>query len=328
MQALRENDTFELTPLPEGRKTVGGRWVYAIKQGPNDEEKYKARFVAKGYSQVAEIDYHETFSPTANLTSIRILIQLAVQFNLTVHQMDVKSAYLKGPIDCELFVEQPEGFTIASEDGKHLVCKLKKSLYGLKQSGRNWNSVLHSYLVSEGFTQSQADYCVYTKITNESLTVVVIWVDDLIIASSCIDRLMNVKKNLGTRFKRKDLGKLSWFLCLEFICEAEYMSLAAAVQEAKFLFQLLESILDATRNMFTSITLYCDSQGALALAKNPVQHQRSKHIDIRYHFVKAEIQKQLLNLVYVASKDNLADMFTKPIPGPRMKTFVPLVLGK
>ena len=80
--------------------------------------------------------------------------------------------------------------------------------------------------------------------------------------------------------------------------------------------------------MFTSITLYCDNQGALALAKNPVQHQRSKHIDIRYDFVRVEIQKQLLNLVYIASKDNLADIFTKPISGPRMKTFVPLVLGK
>ena len=119
--------------------------------------------------------------------------------------MDVKSAYLNALNDCELFVEQPEGFTIAGEDGKHLVFKLKKSLYGLKQSGRNWNSVLHSYLVSEGFTQSQADYCVYTKITTEYLTVVFIWVDDLIIASSCIDTLMNVKKNLGTRFRMKDL---------------------------------------------------------------------------------------------------------------------------
>ena len=92
-------------------------------------------------------------------------------------------------------------------------------IYGLKQSGRNWNSVLHSYLVIAWFTQSQADYCVYTKITNESLTVVIIWVDDLIIASSCIDTLMNVKKNLGTRFKMKDLGKLAWFLGLEFIFE-------------------------------------------------------------------------------------------------------------
>ena len=83
MQALRENDTFELTALPEGRKTVGVRWVYAVKQGPNGEERHKARFLAKGYSQVAEIDYHETFSPTANLTSIRILIQLAVNYNCT-----------------------------------------------------------------------------------------------------------------------------------------------------------------------------------------------------------------------------------------------------
>ena len=94
MQALKDNDTFELTSLPEGRKTVRGRWVFPVQRGPNGEEKHKARFVAKGYFQVAEIFYHETFSPTAHLTSIRVLIQLAVQFNLTLHQMDVKSAFL------------------------------------------------------------------------------------------------------------------------------------------------------------------------------------------------------------------------------------------
>ena len=133
--------------------------------------------------------------------------------------MDVKSAYLHAPIDCELFVEQPQGFSTTDKDGKHLVYKLKKSLYGLRQSGRNWNSLLHSYLVSEGFKQSQADYCVYTKITDDSLTVIVIWVDDLIIASSSMDTLMNVKRNLGVRFKMKDLGRLSWFLGLEFNCQ-------------------------------------------------------------------------------------------------------------
>ena len=133
--------------------------------------------------------------------------------------MDVKSAYLHAPVDCELFVEQPQGFSTTDKDGKHLVYKLKKSLYGLKQSGRNWNSLLHTYLVSEGFKQSQADYYVYTKITDDSLTVIVIWVDDLIIASNSMNTLMNVKRNLGVRFKMKDLGRLSWFLGLEFNCE-------------------------------------------------------------------------------------------------------------
>ena len=111
--------------------------MFTVKRGPNGEEKHKARFVAKGYSQVAEIDYHETFSPTAHLTSIRVLIQLAVQFNLALHQMDVKSAFLNAPIDCELFIEQPKGFVVTGKKGEHLVCKLKQSLYGLKQRGRN-----------------------------------------------------------------------------------------------------------------------------------------------------------------------------------------------
>ena len=110
---------------------------------------------------------------------------------------------------------------VAGKKGEHLVCKLKKSLYGLKQSGRNWNYVLHSYLVNEGFTQSQADNCVYIKITKRSFTVIVVRVDDLIIASNCTDKLNNVKKSLGLRFKMKDLGILAWFLGLEFICKVD-----------------------------------------------------------------------------------------------------------
>ena len=147
MDSLLNNDTFELTQLPEGRKVVGGRWVYAVKLGPNNEEQFKARYVAKGYSQVQDIDYHETFSPTARVTSIRMLMQLAAQYDLAVHEMDVKTAYLNAPIDCELYVEQPEGFVTVSESGEKLVLKLKKSLYGLKQSGQNWNNMLHEYLI-------------------------------------------------------------------------------------------------------------------------------------------------------------------------------------
>jgi hypothetical protein len=85
--------------------------------------------------------------------------------------MDVKTAYLNAPIDCELYVEQPEGFTMTGKDGEYLVYKLRKCLYGLKQSGHNWNSVLHSHLVSEGFIQSQSDSCVYTKISGKSMTI-------------------------------------------------------------------------------------------------------------------------------------------------------------
>ena len=95
VDALNDNETYELTTLPEGRTAVGGRWVYAVKMGPNAEEQYKARFVAKGYAQIPNIDYHETFSPTARLTSIRMLMQIAIQEDMIIHQMDVKTAYLE-----------------------------------------------------------------------------------------------------------------------------------------------------------------------------------------------------------------------------------------
>src|SRR6218665_2644476 len=100
INSLLNNDTFEICRLPEGRKVIGGRWVYSDKLGPNGDEQYKARYVAKGYSQVQDIDYSETFSPTVRITSVRMLMQLAVQQGMIVHQMDVKTAYLNAPIDC------------------------------------------------------------------------------------------------------------------------------------------------------------------------------------------------------------------------------------
>lgn len=109
-----ENNTCTLTNLPEGKKAVGGRWVYAIKNNPDGSEKYKARYVAKGYSQKMGEDYEETFSPTASLTCIRVLMRKAAQEDLILHQMDVKTAYLIAPIDCEIYVEQPEGYEVKS----------------------------------------------------------------------------------------------------------------------------------------------------------------------------------------------------------------------
>lgn len=135
MNSLKENETFELTTLPEGRINVGGKWVYTVKE--NEQGKlFKARFVAKGYSQTEGIDYQETFAPTANIISVRALMQIAAQNDLIVHQMDVKTAYLHAPIEEEIYMDQPEGFRQTGSE-QRLVYKLKKSLYGLKQSGRN-----------------------------------------------------------------------------------------------------------------------------------------------------------------------------------------------
>ena len=114
MRALYDNDTFELVTLPEGRQIVGG-----IKTGPEREEIHKARYVAKGYLQIAEIDYQETFAPTARMSSVRMLMQQAVQNNMITHQMDVKTAYLNAPIDCDIYIQQPEGFEKVGKMAKH-----------------------------------------------------------------------------------------------------------------------------------------------------------------------------------------------------------------
>ena len=236
INALEENNTYELTPQPEGRSAVGGKWVFTKKIGPNNEEKFKARFVAKGYSQIENIDYHETFSPTARITSLRMLMQLSVQYDLLVHQMDVKTAYLNADIDCEIYVVQPEGFEKYSDDGQKLVCKLNKSLYGLKQSGRNWNILLHNYLFSINFKQSLVDPCVYVRNEGHLRVIIIIWVDDILIAASNEDLLSDVKNSLNNKFKMKDFGELHWFLGMEFKFDKSCVS----INQCKYLEKVLE----------------------------------------------------------------------------------------
>lgn len=213
IKSLNDNNTFTLTNLPKGKKTVGGKWVYSIKSDIEGMDKYKARFVAKGYSQRMGIDYGETFSPTASLTSVRVLLQKAAQEDLLLHQMDVKTAYLHAPIDYEIYIEQPEGY---EERGEGLVCKLEKSLYGLKQSGRNWNKILHDCLTEDDFAQNPADHCVYAKETEGGKVIIIIWVDDLIIAASNDKIMKKVKEMLSAKFKMKDLGSLKHFLGIDF----------------------------------------------------------------------------------------------------------------
>ena len=135
-----------------------------------------------------------------------------------VHQMDVKSAFLNAEIDCELYVEQPEGYQAQSKSGKLLVLKLKKSLYGLRQSGWNWNVKLHNFLTAEqGFTQSIVDPFVYIKYQDDHHSIILVWVDDLILAANDESEIDIMKTNLSDKFSIKDLGKIAWFLGIEFI---------------------------------------------------------------------------------------------------------------
>ena len=140
--SLLANGTYDLVKPPPGIKPVGGRWIFSIKYDPNGNHIFKARWVAQGFSQRIGIDYEETFAPTAHMPSVRMLVQIAVQMGFLIHQMDVKNAYLNSYIDRPIYMVQPQGFI---EDPR-LICKLNKSLYGLKQSARLWNTTLNNFL--------------------------------------------------------------------------------------------------------------------------------------------------------------------------------------
>jgi len=151
IHALQKNKTWELVSLPKGKRVVGCKWVFTVKQNPKGEvDRYKARLVAKGYSQTYGIDYDETFAPVAKTGTVRTLISCAVNFGWPLHQMDVKNAFLHGDLQEEVYMEIPPGFANNQTVGK--VCRLKKSLYGLKQSPRAWFDGFRRAVCGMGYT--------------------------------------------------------------------------------------------------------------------------------------------------------------------------------
>ena len=213
--SLMTNGTWELAPLPKGRKSVGCKWVFRTKKDATGEVvRHKARLVAKGFLQVAGVDFHETFAPVAKFNTIRCILALGAALDLEIHQMDVKTAFLNGDLEEDIYMSQPQGF---EEKGmEHLVCKLKKSLYGLKQSPRAWYQRIDSFFIKEGFTRCEADHSLYIMQTGEFLLMVLVYVDDLIILASLHAKLEWLKAKLKGEFQMSDLGELKYCLGVAF----------------------------------------------------------------------------------------------------------------
>jgi hypothetical protein len=210
--ALMENQTWDLVPLPKGRKLVRCRWIFQKNMAENGEiSKYKSRLVAKGYSQVHGIDYTETFAPVAKMDSIRLVLAIAASRHWEVHHMDVKSDFIHGDMKEEIYMEQPQGYVHDSS----LVCRLKKSLYGLKQAPRAWYAKMDSFLLSQGFHRCKSDPNVYMLHHDDSLLLIFLYVDDLLITGSALSEIAWVKTALHDRFSMSDMGLLHYFLGLE-----------------------------------------------------------------------------------------------------------------
>ncbi|BES90199.1 Hydra magnipapillata [Nesidiocoris tenuis] len=478
--SMLKNKTWILCDRPSNRDTITSRLVLRTKYKKDGSiERRKARLVARGFNQRPGLDYDETYSPVIRLGTIRTMMALAAEKGMKVHQLDVVTAYLNGDIDKSIYMEIPEKLkesltelvkspdSLVKKEAKKMlqelsngdkVCHLRKSLYGLKQSGRQWYKKLHHALVEMGFKPTPSDPCLYVKQKGKDMTLLGVYVDDLILTSTNEKLIVEIKKKLNEKFKTKDLGILNYCLGIEFECKEDYIKLSqkkyisdlltkfkmenckpvSTPQETRlklnkpqtpdeklpfrsligslmylaiatrpdiahsvsFLSQfnqdhaedhwkaakrilrylsgtkevglvykktgeLLHGYSDSDwgnniidRHSYsgylfkfggaaiswearkqrsvarssveaeyvergllscvgvpqTTISIKSDSQGAIAWAENPCHHQRTKHIDIRYHYVREEIENGTLHLSYIPTESMPADSLTKSVP--------------
>jgi hypothetical protein len=484
MNQIKNCNTWDLKSKPNNIKPVKSKWVFTKKfDSKGNIKKYKARFVARGFTQKHGIDYVETFAPVVKFKSIRTLAAICAELKLTAYQDDVPSAFLKGNLKETVWMEQPEGY---KSENPYEFCLLNKTLYGLKQSPREWNEVLHEYMISKGFIQSRADPCIYVNSEKyyKGMIIVGIYVDDINTIGSPSD-VKPFRDDLREEFKIKEGGLLEWYLGIAFnqetkgtiyldqtiylkqkltefkdyigkekvsqplpsnyqnlllaaeleepateefpyrqivgslmyamlgtrpdlacaisvvsqflekpkpthiklvkqilkylagnlnlklkyeasnginltgyvdasygnetkyksrsgygfmlggslicwysgkqkrktaqsSCEAEYYAAVSAANEAIWIKQLLEDMGFPQK----TITLYEDNQACIALTKNPEDHKRTKHIQIRYHVVQDYVKQGLVKFVYCSTKDQLADMFTKGVSGVQLRSMM------
>ena len=214
--SLVKSETWELVIPPDDACIVGSKWVFKVKRKANGKvDRYKARLVAQGYSQTYGIDYEEVFSPVARYSSIRTLLTLTNAHDLEIHQMDVTTAFLNGSLEHDIYMKQPEGF-VDPKYPNH-VCKLKRSIYGLKQSARCWNQTLDVFLLKNGYRKSNADSCIYVKSVKQengfiSFVILAVYVDDIIPVSNDPEMLASEKQLLSNEFQMVDQGEIQFIL--------------------------------------------------------------------------------------------------------------------
>ncbi|GJR93419.1 retrovirus-related pol polyprotein from transposon TNT 1-94 [Tanacetum coccineum] len=317
-------DVWELVDRPLCKNVINLKWLWKNKR---DEEntviRNKSRLVAKGYAQKEGINFEESFAPVARLEAVRLFIAYATHKSFTVYQMDVKTAFLYGPLKEEVYVNQPDGFVDPYHPDK--VYRLKKALYGLKQAPRAWYDELSNFLVSEGFSKgiqihqsprgifiNQAKYAqeilkkhgmtscdsigtpMATKHLDADLSAKP--TEKHLTAVNRIFRYLKNTINMGLWYPKDTGFELTAFSdsdhagCLD-SPKVEYVSLSACCAQVLW----LRTQLTDYGFHFDKIPMYCDSKAAIAISCNPVQHSRTKHIDVRYHFIKEHVEKGLVS---------------------------------
>ena len=214
--ALMANDTWTLVPRPAGTNLVTGKWIYGHKfHADGSLDRYKARWVLRGFTQRPGIDYDETFNLVAKPATVRTVLSLALSQDWPIHQLDVKNSFLHGTLSETVYCSQPTGF-VDSAHPSH-VCKLNKSLYGLKQAPRAWYSRFASHLLALGFVEAKSDTSLFIYRRGTDTVYLLLYVDDIILTASSPGLLRSTITALQSEFAMKDLGPLHHFLALLFI---------------------------------------------------------------------------------------------------------------
>nr|GEZ39783.1 integrase, catalytic region, zinc finger, CCHC-type, peptidase aspartic, catalytic [Tanacetum cinerariifolium] len=305
---------WELVDKPFGKTVIRLNWLWKNKK---DEDltviRNKARLVAKGYAQEEGIDFEESFAPVVRLEDVRSFVAYASHKSFLVYQMDVKTELLNGLLKEEVYDAQPDGFV--DPDHPEKVYRLRKALYGLKQAPRAWYDELSKFLTLKGFTKDTVNMGLwYPKGSSFDLTAF-LDADH----AGCIDSRKSTYG--GIQFLGDKL--VSWMSkkqnCTAMSsAEAEYMALSASCAQVMWMRTQLQ---DYGFN-YNKIPLYYDSQSAIAISSNPVQHSHTKHIHTRYHFIKDQVENGRIELYFVRTEYQLADMFTKALPEDRFKYLV------
>ena len=215
MDSIRSNNTWTLVQLPPHKKAISSKWFFKVKTNNNgNPPRYKTRLVARGFEQKDDVDFFDIFAPVVRWETIRILIALATHLNWPIHQLDVLTAFLNGILAEEVYMHQPLGFI--RRGAEHLVCKLHKSLYGLRQSPRAWYPRLHTTLLAWQLTQSHSDPNLYFAHISNNTIVLLVYVDDILIIGSNFRLITQLKEHLQCTFQTNDLGPIHRYLGVQF----------------------------------------------------------------------------------------------------------------
>ncbi|GJT25019.1 retrovirus-related pol polyprotein from transposon TNT 1-94 [Tanacetum coccineum] len=278
------------------------------------------------------VDYHDTFVLVTKLVTVRTLLEITVKRDWIIHQLDVNNAFLHGDLDEEVYMKIPQDFSI---DNETRVCRLRKSLYGLKQASRNWYHKFTTFLQSLNFRQSKADHSLFIYKAGSIMVVVLIYVDEVIITGNNLIKIQETKKQLDDEFNIKYLGPLKYFLGIEFVADprnnhleaancvlgylkatpgqakSEYRVMASTVSEIIWVRWLLSEL--HVHNPLAT-PLFYDNQAARHIANNPVFHERTKQVEMDCYFVRERVESKEIIPMKISSKIQIADLLTKALP--------------